>query len=54
MLANALQLGEHFSENAGRTGFLLLIDAESREVVERITGADSAEDIRNKIAAATS
>ncbi len=54
MLANALQLDEHFNENAGRTGFLLLIDAESREVVDRITREDSAEDIRNKIAAATS
>ncbi len=52
MLANALRMDDLFNENAGRTGFLLLVDAESHEVVDRITREDSAEEIEAKIAAA--
>lgn len=53
MLANALNLEDHFSENAGKTGFLLLIDPKNNEVVDRITKNDSAEAMKKKIAAAT-
>lgn len=53
MLADALGLEEHYAENAGKTGFILLIDAESNEVVDRITVNDSADAMKRKIVATT-
>lgn len=52
MLANALHLEDYFNENAGKTGFLLVIDAKNNKVVDRITKNDSTEEMEKKIAAA--
>lgn len=53
MLANALKLEDHFSENAGKTGFILMIDPKNNNVLDRITKSDSTEEMEKKIAAAT-
>lgn len=53
LLASAIGLQKLYQENEGRTGFLLVIDAESKEVVDRITTEDSTQAIKTKIASAT-
>ncbi len=37
LLANSLGLSELYAKNEGATGFMLLIDAETKEVVTRLT-----------------
>ena len=45
MMASALGLGKYFSDNAGKTGFAILVDPESKEIKGRITKDMSAETI---------
>jgi len=48
-LASQLGIGEFYAENAGSTGFLLLVDAETKEVLTRITKTSDADEITNVI-----
>lgn len=48
MLA-ALGLGELWKEHAGKTGYVLLVDAESKRVVDTITRAHDTEAITSKM-----
>lgn len=47
--AGDLGLADVFGENAGKTGFVLLVDAESGEVIDRIESRDATATIRTKI-----
>jgi len=40
-MAHAMELGSVWEDHGGKTGFVLLIDAESREVVQRLTHEQS-------------
>lgn len=44
--ANHLGLGEVYQAQGGRTGYMLVLDADSKEVLGRITRNDSEDDIR--------
>lgn len=37
LMAHALGLGDFYQKNAGATGFMLLVDAETKEVITRLT-----------------
>ncbi|MEM7401078.1 MAG: thioredoxin domain-containing protein [Pseudomonadota bacterium] len=49
MMAAALGITELYMSNAGKTGFLLLINAESGEIIARITSKQDVESISAKI-----
>lgn len=51
LMAYRLGLQELFDENQGRTGFVMLVDANTLEVLDRITAADETEEIKQKISA---
>ncbi|MBD3616210.1 MAG: hypothetical protein HUJ22_06505 [Gracilimonas sp.] len=52
LLASRLGLSEIFEKNEGMTGFVLLIDAESHEILDKITRDDDTEEMARKITAA--
>ncbi len=52
LMANALGLGEFFDRNAGATGFLLLVDAESGEIIKRLTKTMDAKSITEEVRSA--
>lgn len=45
LLANAIGLGELYAANDGKTGFMLLVDSESKETLGKITKDMNADDI---------
>lgn len=49
LLANLLGLGEVFEQNAGKTGFMLLIDPDTKEVIGRLTKDQSEEQLATEI-----
>lgn len=49
LMASALGLGDFYEENAGKTGFALLVDAESGEIKGRITKDMNANDVIGSI-----
>ncbi|MEX0661207.1 MAG: thioredoxin domain-containing protein [Balneolaceae bacterium] len=51
LLASSLGLIELFEENEGKTGFILLVDADTHEILDKITREDETEDIIQKISA---
>lgn len=53
LLANLLGLGEVFEQNAGKTGFMLLIDPNTKKVVARLTKDQSEEELATEIKRAT-
>jgi thiol-disulfide isomerase/thioredoxin len=46
MLAQALGMGELFDKNAGKTGYLALVDRATGRTVEKITKTQSEQEIR--------
>ncbi len=52
LMANALGLSEFYDKNAGATGFLLLVDAESKEVIKRLTKTMDARSIAEEVRSA--
>jgi thiol-disulfide isomerase/thioredoxin len=52
LFANWVGLGDIYQEQAGATGFMLLIDPQEKKVVDRITAQHSEEQIRETIDAA--
>lgn len=54
LMAHALGLGEFYKKNAGSTGFMLLINAETKTVISRITKVSDAKEITSKIKEAIS
>ena len=51
MMAAVLGLGDLYNENAGKTGFMLLVDADSGEKLAQLTMKHEATDIAEKIQA---
>lgn len=51
-LLAALGAGDLWKENAGKTGFVILLDAKTKKVITRITADQSAESIQSAIIAA--
>lgn len=49
LMASAIGLGDYFEKNAGKTGFALLVDADSGEIKGRITKDMNAVDIIQSI-----
>jgi thiol:disulfide interchange protein len=49
LLANLLGLAEVFERNAGKTGFMLLIDPQTKQVVGRLTKDQSKEELAAEI-----
>ena len=45
LLANQLDLGELYTVNAGATGYMVLVDAETKEVISRVTKSSDATEI---------
>lgn len=52
LMASALGLGDFYEKNAGATGFMLLVDAETKEVISRLTKTMDAAAITNEVIAA--
>jgi thiol-disulfide isomerase/thioredoxin len=52
LLATGLGIQEIFEKNEGMTGFVLLIDADTHEILNKITTEDDTEGIKRKITAA--
>ena len=52
LMANALGLSEFYDKNAGATGFLLLVDAESKEIIKRLTKTMDAKSITEEVRSA--
>ena len=52
--AGSLDLAEIYDANKGKTGFVLLIDADSGEVLDTILSNDDTAGIRSKISSAVS
>lgn len=52
LLAAGLGIHKIFEKNEGMTGFVLLIDADTHEIVDKITTEDDTEGIKRKIASA--
>ena len=52
MLASSLGLGESFARNGGKTGFMLLVDAETGEVISMATKKSDAAAIADQVKAA--
>ena len=52
LMASALGLGEFYDRNAGATGFLLLVDAETKEVIKRLTKTMDAKSITEEVRSA--
>ncbi|MDJ0750239.1 MAG: thioredoxin domain-containing protein [Woeseiaceae bacterium] len=52
MLASSLGIGDFFDRNAGATGFMLLVDAESKEVISTLTKKSDAAAITEQVKAA--
>ncbi len=52
MLASSLGLGEAFAQKAGATGFMLLVDAETKEVISMVTRKSDAAAIADQVKAA--
>ena len=50
--ASALDLDEIYDANKGKTGFVLLVDAGSGEILDRILSTDDSDGIRAKIRSA--
>ncbi len=51
-LLAALGAGDLWKENAGKTGFVILVDAKTKKVISKITADQSAESIESAINAA--
>jgi len=51
MLAESLGLGSVYEEYGAKTGFLLVIDANDKKVLQKLTKADEVETIRTHLAA---
>ena len=47
--ANYLGLGNIYAEYEGRTGFMLLVDAKSKDILGRLTRNESKDDIRTML-----
>ncbi len=58
LMAHALGVGDFYQENGGATGFMLLVDAETKEVISKLTksmdSADITVEIHDAIAKAAS
>ncbi len=52
LMASALGLGDFYEKNAGATGFMLLVDAETKEIISRLTKTMDATAITNEVKAA--
>ena len=52
MLASSLGLGESFARNGGATGFMLLVDADTKEVISMVTKKSDAAEITDQVKAA--
>jgi len=53
-IAASLDLAEIYDANKGKTGFVLLVDADSGEVLDQILSSDDTAGIRTKISGAVS
>lgn len=51
LLANRLGLSELFEEHKGQTGYMVVVDAKTNEVVKRLNSNLSEEELKNEIAA---
>jgi len=49
LMANALGIGEFFEENDGSTGFLLLVDADTKKVLNQVTKSSDADEISSLV-----
>ena len=54
LMADALGLGNFYKENAGATGFALLVDAETKKIITKITKKSDAKVISSQIKSAIS
>ncbi len=52
LMATSLGLGDFYKENAGATGFMLLVDAETKEVISMLTKKMDAAAITSAVKAA--
>ncbi len=50
MLAEALGLGSIFVAHGGKTGFMLVLDAEDQSIIQKLTKTDEVETIRAQLA----
>jgi hypothetical protein len=48
-LANALKMQDIWKEHGGKTGFVLLVDTESRKVVDKLTSDQSLKEMGAKL-----
>ena len=54
LIAHALGLGKFYKDNGGATGFMLLVDAETKEVISTVTKKSDAKAITSQIKSAIS
>lgn len=54
LMAHALGLKEFYEKNAGATGFMLLVDAETKEIISKLTKTSDAKAITAQIKNAVS
>lgn len=54
LLANQLDLGGLYTENGGATGYMVLVDAETKEVISRVTTSSDSTEITSIIKGAIS
>jgi len=54
LMAQTLGMGDFYEKNAGKTGFMLLVDADTKEVISTLTKAVDANEISDKVNAAIS
>ena len=52
LMASSLGLGDFYEKNAGATGFMLLVDAETKEVISMLTKTMDAAAITSEVKAA--
>jgi len=52
MLANVMGLEDYYKKNEGKTGFMLLIDSQDKQLVNSISRNDSVEEIEAKFSKA--
>ncbi len=51
-MASSLGLGNFYEQNAGATGFMLLVDAETKEIISMLTKSMDAGAITSEVKAA--
>ena len=52
LMASSLGLGDFYEQNAGATGFMILVDAETNEIISRLTKSMDATAITSEVKAA--